>query len=145
MKLHHPNSLVPKPGLLGKINAASPPRVLSLNSPQLRKHPLISDLLVGKAANPKSKYTASDSPTTTIGYLLLLLSSLLLFIGWIGNWTNGGDGTTTTTPSMMTTTTTPSEPIVGKYGCPFGFQGRLCDRKKIVYESPKFLSHQPKP
>lgn len=104
---------------------------------------------------------ADSSPTSTLGYILFLLSSLLLLIGWLGSWVDGNnspgaaaagppsgvddnfvDGIVVVRTTPVTTTTltstsnneevfsTPSYRF-SKYGCSFGYQGRLCERTVI--------------
>lgn len=101
-----------------------------------------------------------SSPTSTLGYILFLLSSLLLLVGWLGSWVDGnspgaaagppppsgvddfGDGivvirTTPVTTTTVTSTSNNEEAFstpsyrFSKYGCSFGYQGRLCERTVI--------------
>ena len=123
------------PGTLARLNAAS--MAVNHRLPAGARNAALKDLLAnaGKtAAKTSSNSKSSDSPVSGVGYIFLLLSSILLLTGWFGSWMGGGgdNGGTTTVAPPDTTTEAPMPS--NKYNCDFGFQGRLCERK-----SPSFL------
>lgn len=118
------------------------------------KKSLLDEIISNSARYPPPpKFTAIDSSSSssqsTLSYLIYLLSSLLMLVGWIGTWVSGVGNiiVETTTPQTTTTSEMPiplpaDNPLfkISKYGCAFGFQGRLCDRKRnhcYIYKNGK--------
>ena len=129
------------PNLLGKISSAA--QALGHQSPQINKNAMIKEILKSQQKQSGVKVGSSDSSSSMsgIGYILLLLSSLLLLIGWFGSWMpDNNNNTTTTTPMPTSTSSTTEAPIADKYGCSFGFQGRLCDRERIFNFTYSYFS-----
>lgn len=134
------------PILFGKLNAQA---IAQLHGPvgpaasKLSKNAAIRNFLghgSSKISAGSSGGSSSAQPTSGVAYILMLLSSALLLTGWFGSWmgnNNNDGGLATPTPSLLTTihenkTSVPPIPRA-KYGCSFGYQGRLCDRKNLEY------------
>lgn len=103
------------------------------------KYTLFDQILASqKRQIGKSKASSENNSTasSTIGYILFLLSSILLVSNWFGSWvdTDSDQATSTSKAPIFDKTTqmSPTTPTYrfSKYGCAFGLQGRYCERNK---------------